>query len=100
MLVGWEEHALELDPAGAVSAPVVGLDFLIKSGLLAITLVAPSAAPRWNDVVFRAALAGREGGTGKTLVATSLALSLQNEKPVQLLDCDVEEPDAHILLKP
>ncbi|GAI48537.1 unnamed protein product, partial [marine sediment metagenome] len=23
-----------------------------------------------------------------------------NEKPVQLLDCDVEEPNAHILLKP
>ena len=46
------------------------------------------------------AVASGKGGTGKTLVATSLALSLQNEKPVQLLDCDVEEPDAHILLKP
>ncbi|MBA7505390.1 Iron-sulfur cluster carrier protein [subsurface metagenome] len=45
-------------------------------------------------------VASGKGGTGKTLVATSLALSLQNEKPVQLLDCDVEEPDAHILLKP
>jgi len=45
-------------------------------------------------------VASGKGGTGKTLVATSLALSLQNEKPVQFLDCDVEEPDAHILLKP
>jgi len=45
-------------------------------------------------------IASGKGGTGKTLVATSLALSLQNEKPVQLLDCDVEEPNAHILLKP
>ena len=39
------------------------------------------------------AVASGEGGTGKTVVATSLALSLQNEKPVQLLDCDVEEPE-------
>jgi len=46
------------------------------------------------------AVASGKGGTGKTLVATSLALSLQNRKPVQFLDCDVEEPDAHILLQP
>ena len=45
-------------------------------------------------------VASGKGGTGKTLIATSLALSLQNEKSVQLLDCDVEEPNAHILLKP
>ena len=45
-------------------------------------------------------VASGKGGTGKTLVATSLALSLQSEKPVQFLDCDVEEPDAHIFLKP
>ena len=45
-------------------------------------------------------VASGKGGTGKTLVATSLVLSLQNRKPVQFLDCDVEEPDAHILLKP
>ncbi len=42
-------------------------------------------------------VASGKGGTGKTLVATSLALSLERE-PVQLLDCDVEEPDSHILL--
>ena len=45
-------------------------------------------------------IASGKGGTGKTLVATSLALSLANEGPVQLLDCDVEEPNAHVLLKP
>lgn len=43
-------------------------------------------------------VASGKGGTGKTLVATSLAMSL--ERDVQLLDCDVEEPNAHILLCP
>ena len=45
-------------------------------------------------------VASGKGGTGKTLVATSLALSLKDRYRVQLLDCDVEEPNAHILLKP
>jgi MinD superfamily P-loop ATPase len=45
-------------------------------------------------------VASGKGGTGKTLVATSLALSLSESGPVQLLDCDVEEPDAHLLLRP
>lgn len=42
-------------------------------------------------------IASGKGGTGKTTVAVNLALSLGD---VQLLDCDVEEPDAHIFLKP
>jgi len=33
-------------------------------------------------------------------VATSLALSLKDKDRVQILDCDVEEPNAHIFLKP
>ena len=45
------------------------------------------------------AVASGKGGTGKTLVATSLALSLSGNFKVQLLDCDVEEPNAHILLR-
>jgi MinD superfamily P-loop ATPase len=45
-------------------------------------------------------VASGKGGTGKTLVATSLALSLKDTARVQLLDCDVEEPNAHIFLKP
>jgi len=45
-------------------------------------------------------VASGKGGTGKTLVATSLALSLKNGDKVQLLDCDVEEPDDHVFLKP
>lgn len=43
-------------------------------------------------------VASGKGGTGKTLVATNLALSLGEN--VQFLDCDVEEPNAHIFLKP
>ncbi len=43
-------------------------------------------------------VASGKGGTGKTTVATNLALSLN--KGIQFLDCDVEEPNAHIFLKP
>lgn len=46
------------------------------------------------------AVASGKGGTGKTLVATSLALSLKDRGGVQILDCDVEEPNAHVFLKP
>ncbi len=45
-------------------------------------------------------VASGKGGTGKTLVATSLALSLKNTENVQLLDCDVEEPNDRIFLRP
>jgi len=44
------------------------------------------------------AVASGKGGTGKTTVALCLALSA--EGPVRLLDCDVEEPNCHLFLKP
>ena len=43
------------------------------------------------------AVASGKGGTGKTLVAINLALSVGAD---QLLDCDVEEPNDHIFIKP
>ena len=43
------------------------------------------------------AVASGKGGTGKTTVAVNLALVLGD---VQFIDCDVEEPNAHLFLKP
>lgn len=47
-------------------------------------------------------IASGKGGTGKTTIAVNLALALakDKEKNVQFLDCDVEEPNAHLFLKP
>lgn len=48
------------------------------------------------------AIASGKGGTGKSTVAVNLAyyLSQSTEKRISLLDCDVEEPNCHIFLKP
>jgi MinD superfamily P-loop ATPase len=43
-------------------------------------------------------VASGKGGTGKTTVATNLARSIGSG--VQLLDCDVEEPNAHLFINP
>jgi MinD superfamily P-loop ATPase len=47
----------------------------------------------------RVVVASGKGGTGKTTVATSLALAL-NSAHVLFLDCDVEAPNAHLFLAP
>ena len=46
------------------------------------------------------AIASGKGGTGKTSLAVNLARTLERSRatPVQLLDCDVEEPNAHLFL--
>ncbi len=44
------------------------------------------------------AVASGKGGTGKTTIATNLAKSIG--EGVQLIDCDVEEPNSHLFLNP
>jgi MinD superfamily P-loop ATPase len=47
------------------------------------------------------AVASGKGGTGKSTVSTNLAYFLSKiYKDVALLDCDVEEPNCHIFMKP
>lgn len=42
-------------------------------------------------------IASGKGGTGKTTIATNLAVYLKKQgKDVSLVDCDVEEPNAHL----
>lgn len=48
----------------------------------------------------KVAIASGKGGTGKTTVAVNLAHVLAQDAPVQFIDCDVEEPNAHFFLKP
>lgn len=43
-------------------------------------------------------IASGKGGTGKTTVSTNLAAAMGRD--AAFLDCDVEEPNAHIFLKP
>jgi len=49
----------------------------------------------------RIAVASGKGGTGKTTVATNVAhMASHNGQTVAYMDCDVEEPNGHIFLKP
>ncbi len=51
--------------------------------------------------MMRIAIASGKGGTGKTTVATNLALAAAAKNvPVAYLDCDVEEPNGALFLKP
>lgn len=45
-------------------------------------------------------MASGKGGTGKTTVALNLARAVEEYMPVHLMDCDVEEPNCHLFLKP
>jgi len=47
------------------------------------------------------AISSGKGGTGKTFVATNMAfLADEQGEEVTCLDCDVEEPNGHLFLKP
>lgn len=48
----------------------------------------------------RVAIASGKGGTGKTTVSANLAKVLSRRRLVQYVDCDVEEPNGHLFLKP
>lgn len=45
-------------------------------------------------------IASGKGGTGKTTLSVNFAVALAGRRTVGLLDCDVEEPDCHLYLKP
>lgn len=46
-------------------------------------------------------VASGKGGTGKTTIATNIALALSaNNQGIAYIDCDVEEPNGHIFLNP
>ena len=50
---------------------------------------------------FVVAVASGKGGTGKTTIAANLAwTACESGRKVQYLDCDVEEPNGHIFLRP
>ena len=49
----------------------------------------------------RLVIASGKGGTGKTTVATNLAVTLaRHGRAVAYVDCDVEAPNGHLFLKP
>jgi MinD superfamily P-loop ATPase len=49
----------------------------------------------------RLAVASGKGGTGKTTIATNLAVALgETGARVAYVDCDVEEPNGHLFLRP
>jgi MinD superfamily P-loop ATPase len=50
--------------------------------------------------MIRIAVASGKGGTGKTTVATTLALLLARNRSVHFLDCDVEAPNGALFLRP
>ncbi len=76
----------------------------VRDALAALTagelkpVLAPDKAghgPEWTESLVVAVASGK-GGTGKTTVSVNLARVIGS--PVQILDCDVEEPNAQLFL--
>jgi len=63
-----------------------------------------SFSPGWARYAsrpLRVVVASGKGGTGKTTLAVSLAVVLAEElEQVAYVDCDVEEPNGHLFLRP
>jgi len=51
-----------------------------------------------KDKTIKIAITGGKGGTGKSTVATALALELSKENKVLLIDADVDCPNDHLIL--
>ncbi len=98
--VEWVAARAPAEAGGWVWAVVVA-----AVSALAMVVVADAAAAdedaRRRSRLIRITVASGKGGTGKTTVAANLAYVLaQNGGDVHFVDCDVEEPNGHIFLKP
>ena len=51
-----------------------------------------------GEIVMKIAITGGKGGTGKSTVATALAVELAKENRVLLVDADVDCPNDHLIL--
>ena len=52
-------------------------------------------------MLLKIAISSGKGGTGKTFISTNVAVALAKKgEKVRYLDCDVEEPNGHLFLKP
>ena len=70
--------------------------------VVAAAAVASNRGPmERNRGTVRIAVASGKGGTGKTTLATNLAVVASRQgRSVAYLDCDVEEPNGHLFLRP
>jgi MinD superfamily P-loop ATPase len=97
----WAEAEQPPVPEESASALPAEPQRLTRPASRVISLSVPGAGQVWrgsrgaHSMVI--SIASGKGGTGKTSVAVSLALSLGT---CQFLDCDVEEPNASLFLRP